>query len=65
MATTYRITLLGATIDTREAPPALVKAVFPAFEGEPCHASSDAIVVTFPSPQTPSDLGPLVRVEII
>ena len=63
--TTYRITLLGATIDTREAPPDLVKAVFPDFDGEPCVASTDAITVTFASPQTPADLGPLVKVETV
>lgn len=61
----YRITLLGSPIDTTEAPPALVKAVFPAFDGEPCVCSRDEIVVTFASPQTPADLGPLVKVETL
>jgi len=62
--TSYRITHLLGAIDTSEAPPAIVKAVFPAFDGEPCKASRDEIVVTFASPQTPTDnLGPLVKVE--
>jgi len=65
MTTTYRITLLGAIIDTSVAPPAIVSAIFPAFDGEPCMASRDAILVTFASPQTPADLGPLVKVEVV
>lgn len=65
MSHSYRITLLGSPIDTSEAPPAIVKAVFPAFDGEPCKASRDEIVVTFASPQTPADLGPLVKVETV
>ncbi len=62
---TYRITLLGLPIDTSVCPPPIVNALFPAFDGEPCVASTDAITVTFASPQTPADLGPLVRVEIV
>lgn len=62
---TYRITLLGAVIDTSVAPPPLVSAVFPAFQGEFCKASRDEILVTFATPQTPADLGPLVKVEAV
>ena len=63
MSTSYRITYLLGAIDTAETPPAIVKALFPAFDGEPCKASRDEIVVTFAAPQTPADLGPLVKVE--
>lgn len=63
MSVTYRITLLGSSIDNSEAPPPLVKAVFPAFSGEPCVTDRQFVEVTFASPQTPTDLGPLVKVE--
>lgn len=65
MATTYRITLLGSSIDNSEAPPSIVKAIFPAFAGEPCITDRQFVEVTFPSPQTPVDLGPLVKVEVV
>lgn len=64
--TTYRITYLAGIIDTSLTPPAIVAAVFPAFDGsQVCVASSSEVLVTFPSPQTPTDLGPLVKVEVI
>ena len=64
--TTYRITVLGFALDTRECPPAMLKAVFPsAPEPEYVHLSADECLVTFASPQTPADLGPLVKVEIV
>lgn len=63
MPTDYRITLLGLPIDTSTCPPAIVSAIFPAFDGWPVTLSSEAITVTAPTPQTPADLGPLVKVE--
>ena len=65
MKKTYRITLLGLPIDTSTCPPAIVPALFPAFDGWPVTLSSEAITVTAPSPQTPADLGPLVKVEVV
>ena len=65
MLTDYRITLLGLPIDTSVCPPAIVPAIFPAFDGWPVTLSADGITVTAPSPQTPADLGPLVKVEEI
>jgi hypothetical protein len=66
MATTYRITYLAGNIDTTSTPPAIVSAVFPAFDGSQlCSASPSEILVTFASPQTPADLGPLVKVELV
>lgn len=41
----------------------LAKAVFPQINGEPMTMDSACVLVTFDSPQTPADLGPLVRVE--
>ena len=61
----YRITILGTGLDTSVCPPAIVPAVFPAFDGWPVVLSSTECLVTAPSPQTPTDLGPLVRVEIV
>jgi hypothetical protein len=63
MRTTYRITLPGQTIDTSVAPSPLLLLVFPAWNGEPTEGRDNAIYVTFTSPQTPADLGPLVKVE--
>ena len=44
---------------------ALLKAVFPAWNGEAAWFSPSEITVTFATPQTPVDLGPLVKVETI
>ena len=43
----------------------LLASVFPAWNGEPVTATQSEITVTFATPQTPVDLGPLVKVEII
>jgi len=57
----YRITSLLVISDGQ----ALLKAVFPAWNGEPAWFDASEITVTFSTPQTPADLGPLVRVEPI
>jgi len=44
---------------------ALLKAVFPAFNGEQAYFDSSEITVTFKTAQTPIDLGALVKVEEI
>lgn len=63
---TYRITALGFALDTRECPPALLKAVFPsAPEPEKVYLSTEECLVTYASPQIPADLGPLVKVEAL
>ena len=63
---TYRITLIGFALDTRDCPPAIIKTLFPSAP-EPLKVwlSKDECLVTFASPQTPTDLGPLVKVEQI
>ena len=57
----YRITSLLMIGDSQ----ALLKAVFPAFDGEQAYFDASEIIVTFSTPQTPADLGPLVRVELL
>jgi len=61
MSTSYRITMVGAYIANGAQ---LAKAVFPQMNGEDMTCDSDSVVVTFDSPQTPADLGPLVKVEV-
>ena len=61
MSTTYRITMVGAYIANGAE---LAKAVFPQMNGEDMESDSGSVTVTFATPQTPADLGPLVRVEI-
>jgi hypothetical protein len=43
----------------------LLKAVFPVWNGEAASLDQSEITVTFDTPQTPADLGPLVKVELI
>lgn len=66
MSTTYRITYLLGQLDNSIAPPPVVSAIFPAFDGTQLVVSDQSqILVTFDTPQTPVDLGPLVKVEAI
>jgi len=62
---TYRITYLLGKIDDSICPPAIVPVIFPNFSGEAVTLSDSEITVTFGSEQTPVDLGPLVKVELI
>jgi hypothetical protein len=57
----YKITSLLLIGDGQ----ALLKAVFPAFDGEQACFDPSEITVTFDTPQTPVDLGPLVKVEVV
>lgn len=62
MKYTYRITSLLTIVAWHE----IVKAAFPDFDGqETLFDGSGVITVTFDTPQTPVDLGPLVRVELL
>lgn len=63
MTYSYKITLLLGKMDNSICPPPFLTSIFPAFNGEPVTASESDCVVTFTSPQTPVDLGPLVRVQ--
>jgi hypothetical protein len=57
----YRITSMLVIGDGQ----ALLQAVFPAHNGEQAWLDQSEIIVTFSEPQTPADLGPLVKVELI
>ena len=57
----YRITSLLLMADGET----LLKAVFPAWNGEAAWFDQSEITVTFATPQTPVDLGPLVKVETL
>ena len=62
MSITYRISMSGATLAD---PYAFLQAVFPQRDGEPASADGASVTVTFATPQTPVDLGPLVKVETL
>ena len=62
---TYRITYLLGKLDTSICPPEVVPVIFPAFNGEQVTLTESEITVTFSTEQTPIDLGPLVRVELL
>ena len=61
----YRITYLAGKLDTSICPPTIVSIIFPAFNGEPVTLTESDCTVTFATKQTPVDLGPLVKVELI
>ena len=61
MLTTYKVSMIGASL---AEPYVFLKAVFPQWNGEPAESGGAFVLVTFDSPQTPADLGPLVRVEV-
>ena len=62
MSTTYRVSMNGVSLSN---PYDFLKAVFPQWNGEPAESDGGSVTVTFDSPQTPIDLGPLVKVELI
>jgi hypothetical protein len=62
---TYKITYLLGRLDTSICPPEVVPVIFPAFNGEAVTLDESEITVTFDTAQTPTDLGPLVRVELL
>lgn len=59
---TYKVSMSGVQLAD---PYAFLKAVFPQVNGEPAESDGAYVIVTFASPQTPTDLGPLVKVEQI
>ena len=65
MSYKYSIKVLFSKIDTSTCPPPFLKELFPSYDGEPVILTEQECVVTFAAPQTPTDLGPLVRVELI
>ena len=66
MNITYRITYLIGQLDNSVAPPPVLSVIFPAYDGSQLVISDQSqILVTFDTPQTPVDLGPLVKVETV
>ena len=59
---TYKVSMQGVSLSD---PYAFLKAVFPQWNGDPAESNGAYVTVTFDSPQTPADLGPLVKVELI
>jgi len=57
----YRITSMLVIGDGQS----LLKAVFPAYDGQQAWFDPSEILVVFAEPQTPADLGPLVKVELL
>lgn len=63
---TYRITYLLGKLDTSKCPPDILYALFPAFNGSQTVTINESeILVTFDKAQTPVNLGPLVKVEVV
>ena len=65
MAYTYRIKLVIGKIDSEVCPPEFLDDIFPAFDGQPVTLTPTYCDVTFETAQTPVDLGPLVKVELL
>ena len=63
--TTYRITYLLGKLDANSNPPSVLALLFPNSTPLSCSVSEEEYLVTFPSPQTTADLGPLVKVEVV
>ena len=59
---TYKVSMTGVSL---AEPYQFLKAVFPQWNGEPAESDGGSVTVTFATPQTPVNLGPLVRVELI
>jgi hypothetical protein len=65
MTYTYKITNLMGGIDCSKCPHPVVAVLFPGAELLECSVSPSEVTATFATPQTPADLGPLVRVELL
>lgn len=56
----YKCSMYGATLSK---PYEFLKKVFPQWEGQPAFSDGSSVIVTFESPQSPQDLGPMISVE--
>jgi hypothetical protein len=62
----YKITTILGSINVHSGPPPIIAAIFSLYDGSQEVIINDrGIYVTFDAPQTPADLGPLVRVELV
>lgn len=62
---TYRITYIIGKLDASVCPPALVSAIFPAFDGWPVTLSESECLVTVPDGIEPLNLSPLIKIELL
>jgi hypothetical protein len=62
---TYRITFIIGKLDASVCPPALVSAIFPAFDGWPVTLSESECLVTVPDGIEPLNLSPLIKIELL
>lgn len=65
MAYQYSIKVLFSKLDTSVCPPPFLKELFPDFDGQPVLLTEQECLVTFETPQTPVQISPLVKVELI
>lgn len=65
MSYQYSIKVLFSKLDTSVCPPPFIKEIFPAYQGEPVILTEQECLVTFNSAQTPVEISPLVRVQLI
>jgi hypothetical protein len=63
--TTYRISILIGKMDNSVCPPPFLAVLFPDASPSTVTLTEQECVVTFDTPQTPVDLGPLVRIELL
>ena len=61
----YRITLLNGNFSGQSCPPAIVSAIFPAFDGWPVTLSESECIVTVPEGIEPLNLSPLIKIELL
>ena len=62
MSITYKVSMLGASLAD---PYVFLQSVFPQRKGEPAESDGASVTVTFAKAQTPVNLGPLVKVEVV
>jgi hypothetical protein len=62
---TYRVSILIGKMDTSVCPPPFLGVLFPGSVASSVLLTESECLVTFDTPQTPADLGPLIKVEII
>jgi hypothetical protein len=62
---THKLTSLAGSFGD-SCPPAIVSALWPSFDGWPCELEGNVCKVSVPSSApSPTDLGPLVKVEAL
>ena len=62
---TYRISILIGKMDNSVCPPPFLGILFPGAIPKTVLLNEQDCLVTFDTTQTPADLGPLVRVELL